>query len=207
LLIILNHPLWDEKGIGVENHTAVLRQLLERHASSIHALELNGLRSRQENRKVIAIGRDAGFPVVSGGDRHGREPNAILNLTRGHTLSEFVQEVRYERLSHVVFMSQYRLPLKLRILRTVIDSLRDYPENPEGRKSWTDRVFCITPASNQPLPLSAVHRRNPTAWKVYGKGFRPGWLSFSKLLKTPVAPLLSSRLHEWGSAGWKKDQP
>lgn len=205
LLIVLNHPLWDEKSIGSENHTGALLQLLERHANCIHALELNGLRSLHENRKVIAIGRHAGLPLVSGGDRHGREPNAILNLTRCSTFAEFVHEVRYERLSHVVFMPQYREPLKLRILQTVIDVLREYPENPEGRRLWSDRVFCRASASHPPLPWSALHHRRSTAWKLAEIGLR-AWPIFGKLLKTAAVPLLSSPLHEWGGAGWKKDQ-
>lgn len=204
LLVVLNHPLWDEKGIGTENHAWALRQLLERHASRIHALELNGLRSWDENKEVIAIARQIGVPVVSGGDRHGREPNAILNVTHACTFVEFVYEVRYERISHMVFMPQYQEPLKLRILQTVIDVLRDYPENPEGRKSWSDRVFYRLSASDAPLPISALRHRHSTVWRLGRIGLH-AWPIFSKLLKTAIVPLLSSPLHEWGGAGWKED--
>ena len=156
VLLILNHPLWDEKGIGEENHRKVLHCLLERHARQFHGLELNGLRSWDENRQVIAAGRDANLPLVSGGDRHGREPNAILNLSRATTFAGFVREVRYEGFSHVVFMPQYHEPLRLRILQTMVDVVRDYPENFEGRKSWGDRVFWRNPETGQTVPLASV---------------------------------------------------
>jgi hypothetical protein len=141
VLLVLNHPLWDEKGIGVAEHAQVLGRLLERHGRCFHALEVNGLRSWKENRKVLWLGRQSGHPVVSGGDRHGREPNSILNLSRAANLSDFVREVRYERRSHIAFMPQYSEPLRMRILQTMVDIVRDYPENLEGRKSWSDRVY------------------------------------------------------------------
>ncbi len=93
LLVVLNHPLWDEKGIGADEHRQTLHTLLSEHRLHIHALELNGLRSWRENLEVIWLGRANGMPVVSGGDRHGREPNAILNLTGATTFEGFVEEV------------------------------------------------------------------------------------------------------------------
>ena len=156
VLLVLNHPLWDEKGIGLANHAQVLGALLERFGARFHALELNGLRSWAENKQVIRLGREVGLPVVSGGDRHGREPNAILNLTRASTFAEFALEVRHERLSHVVFMPQYHEPIKLRILQTMVDVVRNYPENFEGRRSWGDRVFFRDPSRPNPLPLSEI---------------------------------------------------
>ena len=76
VLLVLNHPLWDEKGIGIEQHAGIARDLLERYGHLLHALELNGLRAWGENKQVIALGRQIGLPLVAGGDRHGREPNA-----------------------------------------------------------------------------------------------------------------------------------
>jgi hypothetical protein len=156
VLVVLNHPLWDEKGIGRNNHEAALAALLRRHARSIHALEVNGLRTMGENRRVIDMGRELDIPVVAGGDRHGVEPNAILNLSRTETLPGFIHEVRRERFSHVVFMQQYRQPQTLRILHTVIDVLRDYPENFEGRRTWPDRIFYREPVTGAPVPLATV---------------------------------------------------
>lgn len=156
VLVVLNHPLWDEKGIGRNNHEAALAALLRRHGRCLHALEVNGLRAMSENRRVIEMGRKFDIPVVAGGDRHGVEPNAILNLSRAETLPGFIQEVRHERFSQLVFMPQYRQPQMLRILHTVIDVLRDYPENFEGRRTWPDRIFYRDPVTGAPVPLAAV---------------------------------------------------
>jgi hypothetical protein len=156
VLLVLNHPLWDEKGVGQDNHRLILHRLLNNHRTQFHALELNGLRSWQENRQVILLGRDANLPLLSGGDRHGREPNAILNLSRATTFAGFVQEVRYEGFSHMVFMPQYHEPLKLRILQTMVDVVRDYPENFEGRKTWGDRVYYRHPDTGAVIPLAKI---------------------------------------------------
>lgn len=156
VLVVLNHPLWDEKGIGRGQHHAALLALLERHRGCIHALELNGLRAMRENRRVVDMGRELDIPVVAGGDRHGVEPNAIVNLSRADTLPGFIQEVRRERRSHIVFMPQYRQHHMIRIVHTVIDALREYPQNFEGRRTWPDRVFYRDPQTGVPVPLSSV---------------------------------------------------
>jgi hypothetical protein len=156
VLIVFNHPLWDEKGIGRENHARAVAEFLRQHGRFVHALELNGLRTMSENRLVARMGTERNLPVVGGGDRHGVEPNAILNLTRAQSLAEFIHEVRYERSSHVVFMPQYRRPQILHIIHTIIDVMRDYPENFEGRRCWRDRVFYRDPETHEPVPFASV---------------------------------------------------
>ncbi len=156
ILLVLNHPMWDEKSIGLQRHAQVLGRLLERHGRSFHALELNGLRSWHENQQVIWLGKQAGLPLISGGDRHGLEPNAILNLSHSDNMAGFVSEIRDHRTSHVVFMPQYHEPLKLRILQTMVDVVRDYPGNFEGRRTWADRVFFKGPDYVEPLPMQTV---------------------------------------------------
>lgn len=96
------------------------------------------LRSRGENRAVIDLARDLDRTLVSGGDRHGREPNAIINLTNAATFAEFADEVRSGS-SHVLFLPQYREPLALRILKSMCDVLRD-SQDLVGRERWTYRV-------------------------------------------------------------------
>jgi hypothetical protein len=155
VLLVLNHPVWDEKGIGAEEHAQALGRLLERHAKAFHALELNGLRSWNENCQAIRLGRQSGIPLVGGGDRHGLEPNAIVNLTRGASLVEFIHEVRYRRSSHVVFMPQYHEPLKLRVLQTMVDVVREFPDNSDGRRVWSDRVFFTPPDKTEPVAVSS----------------------------------------------------
>jgi hypothetical protein len=161
VLLVLNHPLWDEKKIGASEHAQILGRLTERYGRHFHALEVNGLRSWNENLQTIWLGRQAGLPVVAGGDRHGLEPNAIVNLTRGRSLVDFIHEVRYHRFSHTVFMPQYREPLRLRILQTIVDVVRDYPENFEGRRRWLDRVFFCPSDKLDPIPLASI-------WKTGG---------------------------------------
>ncbi len=156
VLLVLNHPLWDEKGIGVENHAQVLQCLLGAYGRDIHALELNGLRSWQENREVLRLAQQSDLPLVGGGDRHGREPNTILNLSPTDNLVDFIHETRYARRSHVVFMPSYHEPLKLRLLQTMVDVVREYPENLPGRRCWADRMFYRDPRGGETVPLSMV---------------------------------------------------
>lgn len=139
-LIVHNHPLWDEQGIGGAAHVEMLRTFLKNHGAQIHALELNGLRPWSENRSVCMVARETGHPVISGGDRHGCEPNANVNLTNAANFAEFVEEIRFDGRSEVLFMPQYREARGLRYLETLWDVLRDYPEHP-NRVRWTDRVF------------------------------------------------------------------
>lgn len=189
VLTVLNHPLWDEKGIGAGLHRDTLAGLLREHGKHIHALELNGLRSWAENQQVIRLAQRAGIPSLSGGDRHGREPNAILNLSSASTFREFVDEVRYRRTSHVVFMPQYRESLNLRTMQTVIDILRDYPETFQGRRTWPERVHYRHPGSGDAVTLASIwpNGNQPgifkwvsravriAAWRPVQAGFRLAW--------------------------------
>jgi hypothetical protein len=140
VLIAYNHPLWDERGIGTAPHVEMARNFLRDYGAHIHALELNGLRPWTENRAVCAVAHETGHPVVSGGDRHGCEPNANVNLTNAASFSEFVEEIRFDGVSDILFMPQYRESRRLRYIETIWDILRDYPEQP-NRVRWSDRVF------------------------------------------------------------------
>lgn len=95
--------------------------------------------------------------MVAGGDRHGLEPNAILNLTRGTTLVKFVHEVRYGRRSHMVYMPQFQQSRFLRILHMVTDVVRDYPDNFEGPRTFADRIFYRTPDSAHLVSFSSIY--------------------------------------------------
>jgi hypothetical protein len=150
VLIVLNHPYWDAECIGPEQHQRSLHSLLEKFQSWIHALELNGMRSRHENRGVLALGEEVGMPVVSGGDRHGCEPNATLNLTRAATMEEFVTEVREERRSEILLMPQFFEALPLRLLENTWHALADAPGE-FGRSHWMTRVFIEENGAATPL--------------------------------------------------------
>lgn len=141
VLIIFNHPLWDLYTIGKEKHRTLVHKFLEVNGEFIHALELNGLRCWKENREVEEMAKAQNRLLISGGDRHGVEPNANVNLTNATTFTDFVHEVRYEGRSHVLFMPQYTEPRKHRVLQTTLDAIRTYPDFPKGSRSWDERVF------------------------------------------------------------------
>src|SRR5262249_13178765 len=117
----------------------------------IHALEINGYRRKQENRDTVALAHGFDLPLISGGDRHGRVPNALLNVTCASTMSEFVEEIRYDKVSSVLLMPEYFEHVFTRTMEGVADVLRYYPGHPEGMKRWTDRVFMDVGDGLQPL--------------------------------------------------------
>jgi len=140
VLTVVNHPLWDEGGIGPDGQLAMVLEFIHRFSPFLHALELNGLRPWAENRRIIQMASTGNLPLVSGGDRHGCEPNANINLTNAATFSEFVNEIRAEKDSEILFLPQYREPYNVRCAETMWDALRDYPQYP-GRELWSDRIF------------------------------------------------------------------
>jgi hypothetical protein len=141
VLIVFNHPLWDLYRIGDERHRFLVNEFLAVHGQFCHAVELNGLRNWDENREVATLATQWNQVTISGGDRHGVEPNANVNLTRAGSFTEFVHEVRRERQSHVLYMPQYKEPWKHRILNSTLAAIRDYPEFPEGMQRWDERVY------------------------------------------------------------------
>lgn len=141
VLIVLNHPMWDLKGVGKQRHVYILSDFIAKLGMFVHAFELGGLRSWEENRAVVSLAERWGQITIGGGDRHGAEPSAVVNLTNAETFAEFVHEVRHERRCHVLFMRQYAEPFALRMLRTFLDITREYPDYAEGSRYWDERVF------------------------------------------------------------------
>jgi len=141
VLVVFNHPMWDLYLIGKEKHQFLVNEFLQKNGAYIHALELNGLRNWDENREVRRLAEKWNMLLISGGDRHGVEPNANVNLTHAASFTEFVHEVRRERKSNVLFLPQYAEPWKHRLLQSTVDAVRYYPEFPQGSRSWDDRVF------------------------------------------------------------------
>jgi hypothetical protein len=141
VLVVFNHPMWDLYLIGKEKHQFLVNEFLQKNGAYIHALEVNGLRNWDENREVRRLAEKWNMLLISGGDRHGVEPNANVNLTNATSFTEFVHEVRRERKSNVLFLPQYAEPWKHRLLQSTVDAVRHYPEFPQGSRSWDDRVF------------------------------------------------------------------
>jgi hypothetical protein len=155
VLIVFNHPIWDLYGVGEETHRRMVNEFLCDNQAWIHAIELNGLRNWKENRDAVRLAASWNIALISGGDRHGLEPNASINLTNASSFDEFVGEIRDDRKSVVLFMPQYAQPWKHRILRSAIDAVRHYPDFPPGSQRWDDRVF-HPDAGGTPRPLSSL---------------------------------------------------
>jgi hypothetical protein len=141
VLVVFNHPMWDLYLVGKEKHQFLVNEFLQKNGAFIHALELNGLRDWEENRAVRRMAEQWNLLLISGGDRHGVEPNANINLTNATSFSEFVYEIRHERRSNVLFMPQYAEPWKHRMLQSTLDAVRYYPDFPQGSRSWDERVY------------------------------------------------------------------
>nr|AEQ20306.1 hypothetical protein [uncultured bacterium CSLG10] len=140
MLTVFNHPLWDETGIGTEQHRTAAVALLSQHGEHLHAIELNGLRPWRENRSAIRLAGDWAKPVISGGDRHVIEPNATLNLTNADCFAEFASEIR-SGWSDVLLASHYRIPYTARVVHNILDVFRTYENHRLGWTDWPDRVF------------------------------------------------------------------
>ncbi len=163
-LVVLNHPLWDIEFIGAERHQSCLKAFLEEHGELIHALEINGFRSWSENRATMKLAEDYGYPVVTGGDRHGCQANTLLNLTRAESFSEFVYEIREDRHSEILLMPEYSQSLVARTIQVAADVLRDYPHHPLGQERWNDRVFIDIGDGRGSCSLSKHWPRGGPAW-------------------------------------------
>ncbi len=168
VLVIFNHPMWDLYMVGKERHQFLVNEFLQKNGAYLHALELNGLRHWDENREVRRLAEKWNMVLVSGGDRHGVEPNANINLTNATSFTEFVHEIRRQRKSNVLFMPQYAEPWKHRLLQSTIDAIRNYPEFPQGSRNWDERAYhpgadgvirpmCeLWPRKSAPIMLKAV---------------------------------------------------
>ncbi|MGB7137070.1 MAG: hypothetical protein WBD46_17410 [Acidobacteriaceae bacterium] len=167
VLIVFNHPMWDLYLIGADKAAQRVQDFLKANHAFIHAFELNGLRHWEENRSVKRLAKQWSKLLISGGDRHGLEPNANVNLSNAANFTDFVHEVRYQDRSHVLFLPQYAQPWKHRILQSTLDAIRDYPDFPLGSRKWDDRVW-------HPGP-DGVARPLRELWP---SGSAPGWMSF-----------------------------
>jgi len=141
VLVVFNHPMWDLYMIGKEKHEFLVNEFIQKNGAFLHAIELNGLRHWNENRAARRLADKWSMLLISGGDRHGVEPNANINLTHATSFTEFVHEIRRERRSNILFMPQYAEPWKHRILQSAIDAIRHYPEFPQGSRTWDERVY------------------------------------------------------------------
>jgi hypothetical protein len=160
-LTVLNHPLWDIGGVGSAEIGPFVHRFLKVYGDYVHALEVNGLRSRKENADVVSLAASLNCPAISGGDRHGLEPNANINVTRAESFADFVREIREERISEIAMMPQYREPLVLRHFLTAWDAVREHTQ--AGRGSWLSRIF-VRCEDGVVRPLSSIWTDGAPAW-------------------------------------------
>ncbi|HZR65468.1 MAG TPA: hypothetical protein VFA85_10000 [Terriglobales bacterium] len=90
-LVVLNHPLvaWRPGANSIP-----VTDLLSRYGWAIHALEVNGMRTREENDAVLELARQWRKPVVGGGDSHLLVPSSVISVSRAASFKDFVAEVK-----------------------------------------------------------------------------------------------------------------
>ena len=121
-LVILNHPLvaWRPGAMAIP-----VEELLSRYGWAIHALEVNGMRTRAENESVLELARHWKKPVVGGGDSHLLVASSILSISRAATFKDFVAEVKQ---GHAVpFVTpEYFAPLNWKLTLRVLFFISRY---------------------------------------------------------------------------------
>lgn len=175
VLVVFNHPLWNLYGTPAAEFDQNLKDFLALNNCSLHAFELNGLRRWDENRRVAELALSWEQPVISGGDRHGCEPNANLNLTNATSFDEWVHELRVERASQLLFMPHYNDSLVARCYQTFLDAVRDYPDHADGAWRWDQRTYHPGRGGSM-QPLSQLWRAVP--------GFLRSILDIARLAET-----------------------
>lgn len=121
-LVILNHPLvaWGPGAPAIP-----VTELLSRYGWAIHALEVNGMRSREENDRVLELAKEWRKPVLGGGDSHLLVASSILSLSRAATFKDFVAEVKDGHA--VAFVTPaYFAPLKWKLFLRVLFFISRY---------------------------------------------------------------------------------
>jgi hypothetical protein len=194
VLVVFNHPIWDLFLIGKERHQFMVNEFLQKFGAWLHALELNGLRNWEENRETRRLAERWNMVLISGGDRHGVEPNANINLTNAESFTDFVHEIRRERRSNVLFMPQYAQPWKHRLLQSTLDAIRNYPDFPQGSRTWDERAYHpdadgiirplneLWPKGRPPLAIQAVIRSvQMLGSRPVSGGLRIAWNDASQL--------------------------
>lgn len=161
VLVVFNHPLWTQTCVGVHRDAQALDKFLNCATKFLHAFEINATRSAKENDRVVNLAEQYGRPLVSGGDRHGCTASGALNLTAAETFGEFVSEIRQKQASHVLLMPQYTEPVSIRTTRTLLDVIRNYPENPDGFRRWDERIFHPDANGGADRPISSLWNGPP----------------------------------------------
>jgi hypothetical protein len=140
-LVVLNHPLvsW---GPGPES--IPITDLLIRYGWAIHAFEVNGMRRREENDRVLELARQWRKPLVGGGDSHLLVASSIVTLSQAASFKDFIAEVKS---GHAVpFVTpDYFAPLNWKLFLRVVFFMSRYRQ--------------IASYKGQPVATMLEHRR------------------------------------------------
>jgi predicted metal-dependent phosphoesterase TrpH len=140
-LVVLNHPLvaWAPGAAAIP-----ITDLLTHYGWAIHALEVNGMRRREENDSVLELARQWRKPVVGGGDSHLLVASSIVSLSRAATYKDFIAEVKD---GHAVpFVTpNYFAPLNWKLFLRVLFFMSRYRQ--------------IASYKGQPVAAMLEHRR------------------------------------------------
>jgi predicted metal-dependent phosphoesterase TrpH len=122
-LVVFNHPLvpWGKD----PGRKIPAEELLRRYGWAIHALEYNGMRSREENDRVLELARHAGKPVIGGGDSHLLLASSVLALTHAASFAEFAAEVKEGR-GTALLTSTFFAPLGWKLFLRVLYFIAHY---------------------------------------------------------------------------------
>jgi hypothetical protein len=185
VLLVFNHPLWNFDSIPGDDFQYELRRFLDGANQYMHAFELNGMRCHRENRAVMQLAGAWDQVLISGGDRHGCEPNALLNLTNAADFPEFVDEIRNGRQSTVAIMPQYGQPFGWRMYQNFTHVIADYPHHPENRRHWDQRTFHPDRAGSTVVPMVQLWKVGPPEFlkRIFALALAAAHLPISSLLR------------------------
>ncbi|HEY2846903.1 MAG TPA: hypothetical protein VGI80_03740 [Pyrinomonadaceae bacterium] len=168
VLVVLNHPIWDIEMIGQQAHERALSQFVAAHGHRIHAIEVNGFRSWNENLAVIQLAEELGKPIVSGGDRHCCQVNTMVNVSEAANFEEFVNEVRVDGQSTILVRSEYHAALPTRQLTSMNQILSRYGPGPRAR--WIDRIHIDAFGNGELITLSDYWEGKEPIWAKLALG-------------------------------------
>jgi len=185
VLLVFNHPLWNFDNIPADVFRYELDRFLAAANSWMHAFELNGMRCHEENRGVLRLADAWDQVLISGGDRHGCEPNALLNLTNAADFPEFVDEIRNGRQSTVLIMPQYGQPFGWRMYKNFTQVIADYPDHPQDRRHWDQRTFHPDRAGNAVVPMRQLWSVGPPEFlkRIFALALAAAHLPLGSLLR------------------------
>jgi hypothetical protein len=124
-LTVLNHALvpWGKD----PGRTIPVQELLARYGWAIHALEYNGMRSREENDRVLQLAKHVGKPVVGGGDSHLLLASSVLSVSQAGSFEEYAAEVKAGRAISLI-TPMFDAPLSWKIFLRVLYFIGHYRE-------------------------------------------------------------------------------